>query len=214
MIFVLDKQPSIARKFIAELRDIDLQKNRPRFRANLERIGHLLAYELSKNLVYTPTKVDTPLGTAATELPTQDIVIGTILRAGLPIHHGCLTYFEHAESTFISAHRKHHKSGQFHIEIAHISSPNLEDKVLILTDAMLATGASVVLSLQRLLEYGTPAQIHVVAAIAAEEGIEAVQQHFPEADIWVGAMDAELTARAYIVPGLGDAGDLAFGQKL
>lgn len=214
MVFILNKQPSIARQFIAELRDTEIQKDRMRFRTNLERIGQLLGYELSKNLLYKPIEVETSLGVAPTEVPAQPIVLATILRAGLPLHNGLLTYFDGADNAFISAYRKHHKSGKFSIEVEYAACPNLEDKVLILSDPMLATGSSMVLAAQELMRYGKPAQIHIVATIAAEAGVDYVRRHLPDADIWLGALDAELTAKAYIVPGLGDAGDLAFGAKV
>lgn len=214
MIFILNKQPSIANQFIAELRDVEIQKDRMRFRTNLERLGHLLGYELSKNLEYKTIEVETPLGIAPTQVPSQEIVLGTILRAGLPLHNGLLDYFDGADNAFISAYRKHHKSGEFVIEVEYVACTSLEDKVLILADPMLATGSSMVLAAQALMEYGKPAHIHIVTAIAAEEGVEFVRRHLPDADIWIGAMDEELTAKSYIVPGLGDAGDLAFGSKL
>lgn len=214
MIFILNKQPSIANQFIAELRDVNIQRDRMRFRTNLERIGQLLGYELSKNLEYKPVEVETPLGVAPTVLPSQTVVLATILRAGLPLHNGLLQYFDGADNAFISAYRKHHKSGKFDIEVEYTSCPTIEDKVLIISDPMLATGSSMVLAAQALMQHGTPAKVHIVAAIAAEEGVEHVRRNLPDADIWIGAVDAELTAKSYIVPGLGDAGDLAYGTKL
>ncbi len=214
MIFILNKQPSIANTFIAELRDVNIQRDRMRFRTNLERLGQLLGYELSKNLAFQNRDVETPLGVAPTDLPSQTVVLATILRAGLPMHNGLLYYFDRAENAFISAYRRHRKSGKFDIEVEYTSCPSLEDKVLIISDPMLATGSSMVLAAQALMNYGTPAQIHIVAAIAAEEGVENVRRNLPDADIWIGAVDAELTAKSYIVPGLGDAGDLAYGTKL
>ncbi len=214
MIFILNKQPSIANQFIAELRDVKVQRDRMRFRTNLERIGQLLGYELSKNLEYKRIEVETPLGVAPIDVPAHTAVLATILRAGLPLHNGLLQYFDGADNGFISAYRRHRKSGKFDIEIGYTSCPSIEDKVLILSDPMLASGSSMVLAAQALMEYGTPSQLHIVTAIAAEEGVENVRRNFPNADIWIGAMDAELTAKSYIVPGLGDAGDLAFGTKL
>ena len=214
MIFILNKQPSIANQFIAELRDVNIQRDRMRFRTNLERVGQLLGYELSKNLEFKPVEVETPLGVAPTVLPSQTVVLATILRACLPLHNGLLQYFDGADNAFISAYRKHHKSGKFDIEVEYTSCPTIEDKVLIISDPMLATGSSMVLAAQALMKYGTPAKVHIVAAIAAEEGVENVRRNLPDADIWIGAVDAELTAKSYIVPGLGDAGDLAYGTKL
>lgn len=214
MIFILNKQPSIANQFIAELRDVKIQRDRMRFRTNLERVGQILGYELSKNLDYKHVEVETPLGVAPTQLPAQSVVLATILRAGLPLHNGLLQYFDGADNAFISAYRRHRKSGKFDIEVEYTSCPSIEDKVLILSDPMLASGSSMVLAAQSLMKYGTPSKLHIVTAIAAEEGVENVRRNLPDADIWIGAMDAELTAKSYIVPGLGDAGDLAFGTKL
>jgi uracil phosphoribosyltransferase len=214
MIFNLSEHPSIANTFLADLRDVQVQQDRPRFRRNLERIGEILAYEISKTLPMSVREVETPLGTAPTPVPASRIVLATILRAGLPLHNGLLNYFDQADNAFISAFRKHHKSGAFEIQLDYVSTPNLDGAVLILADPMLATGASLNLALQELHRFGTPAAIHVVTVIASKAGLEAVRRRFPKASVWMAALDEELTAKSYIVPGLGDAGDLAYGEKL
>ena len=213
LLFNLTEKHSVANCFIAELRNINVQKDRMRFRRNLERIGEVLAYEISRTLRYKEAEIDTPLGTAVTALPSQRIVLGTILRAGLPLHQGLLNYFDHADNAFVSAYRRQHKNGSFTIQLDYISTPDLENCVLILADPMLATGASVNLALKEMMRFGIPATVHVVTVIASVAGIEAVRRQHPDAHIWAGAIDEELTAKAYIVPGLGDAGDLAYGEK-
>lgn len=213
MPFDLSKQNSIANHFIAELRDVNVQTDPMRFRRNLERLGEVFAYEISKKLHFEPAEVETPLGVAATQLMPQQPVLATILRAGLPMHQGMLNYFDRADNAFISAYRKHHKDGSFEISVEYLSCPRLDDRVLILSDPMLATGASMVSAVKHLSRFGTPSQIHLVAAIAATDGIQYVRRHLPKAQLWVGSIDEELTAKSYIVPGLGDAGDLAFGVK-
>ncbi|NBC08456.1 MAG: uracil phosphoribosyltransferase [Bacteroidetes bacterium] len=212
-MFNLSTQPSIANRYIAEIRDINIQQDRMRFRRNLERIGEVLAYELSKTLDYAPQQVATPLGEATVELPQQPIVLATILRAGLPMHQGMLHVFDHAENAFVSAYRKHHKDGSFDVHVEYISCPDLEGKILVVCDPMLATGASMSLAIESLLEYGNPAQIHITTGIAATAGVEHIDRVLPDAHLWVGAVDDELTAKSYIVPGLGDAGDLSYGEK-
>lgn len=212
-MFNLSTQPSIANRYIAEIRDINVQQDRMRFRRNLERIGEVLAYELSKTLTYSPRKVTTPLGEATVELPEQPLVLATILRAGLPMHQGMLNVFDHAENAFVSAFRKHHKDGSFDVYVEYISCPDLQDKTLIICDPMLATGASMSLAVESLLEHGQPSQIHVVTGVAATAGVEHIDRVLPDAHLWVGAVDDELTAKSYIVPGLGDAGDLSYGNK-
>ena len=214
MIYNLSEQNSIANKFLAQLRDHQIQKDSLRFRRNLERLGEIFAYEISKMISYSPTDIETPLGTATINLPTNQIVLGTILRAGLPLHQGLLNVFDDAGNAFISAYRKHHKDGSFEIKLEYISCPNLDETVMIMADPMLATGASMVLALQSILEYGTPSSIHVVTAIASTDGINYLVRNFPDIHVWAGAIDEELTAKSYIVPGLGDAGDLSFGAKL
>lgn len=214
MIFNLSATNSIANRFLAELRDIDIQQDRMRFRRNMERIGEILSYEISKTIEYAPHEVETQLGVARTMLPYQRVVLATILRAGLPFHQGMLNYFDGADNAFISAYRRHHKDGSFEIQLDYVSTPDLNDCVLIICDPMLATGASLRLSIQQLLHYGTPASIHVATVIASTEGVEALSAHYPHVHLWMGGLDDELTAKSYIVPGLGDAGDLAYGEKL
>jgi uracil phosphoribosyltransferase len=215
MVQNLGKANSIFNQFVAELRDINVQNDSMRFRKNLERMGEIFAYEISKQFTFENTEVVTPLGVAHHSLIRKQPVIATILRAGLPLHQGILNYFDRAENAFISAYRRHHKDGSFDIAVEYLSAPSLEDKVLILTDPMLATGASMVLTYKALLKRGKPVHTHIVSAIASAEGVDYVKKHLPEnITIWVGAIDEELTAQSYIVPGLGDAGDLAFGNKI
>ncbi|MFN8153599.1 MAG: uracil phosphoribosyltransferase [Bacteroidia bacterium] len=214
MVHLLSEKNSIINLFIAELRNIDVQKDRMRFRRNLERIGEIAALEISKTLPYHQQEVTTPLGIANVSVPAEFPVVGTILRAGLPLHQGLLNYFDHADNAFISAYRKHHKDGSFDIRLEYVGSPNLTGRILILADPMLATGSSMVTTYKALLERGKPRHTHIVAALGSVQGVEYVKKHMPESvDIWIGAIDEELTAQAYIVPGLGDAGDLAFGEK-
>lgn len=214
MIFNLSENNSIANKYLAELRDVNVQKDRMRFRRNLERIGEVLAYEISKTLDYKKQDVETPLGIASIGLPTQKVVLGTILRAGLPMHQGALNVFDDADNAFISAYRMHHKDGTFEINIEYISCPSLDDCVLIMCDPMLATGASMDLALKEIQKFGTPKAIHIVTAVASTYGLEYIRRLNPNAKIWIGAQDDELTAKSYIVPGLGDAGDLSYGSKM
>ncbi len=214
MIFNLSEHHSIANRFIAQIRDVNIQQDRQRFRRNLERLGEILAYEISKTLPYKAGQVETPLGIATANLSSDKIVLATILRAGLPMHQGLLNYFDDADNAFVSAYRLHHKDGTFEINIGYVSCPNLDDKVLIIADPMLATGASMNLAIKGLLEYGQPNSIHIVIAIASSYGLQFIRRKQPKAHIWMGALDEELTAKSYIVPGLGDAGDLAFGKKL
>lgn len=214
MIFNLSEQHSIANRFIAELRSTQIQKDRMRFRRNLERLGEVMAYELSKKLKYQPSSVETPLGIADTAEPIQKLVLATILRAGLPMHQGMLHYFDDADNAFISAYRKHHKDGTFEINVEYVSCPDIEGKVLVIIDPMLATGASMALAAEAMLRHGRPESVHFVTAIASTYGVDYIRRLFPEACIWMGALDEELTAKSYIVPGLGDAGDLSYGPKL
>ncbi|MBO4582314.1 MAG: uracil phosphoribosyltransferase [Bacteroidales bacterium] len=215
MVTVLQLQNSLANTFLAELRNINIQQDSLRFRKNLERLGEVFAYEISKKLAYTSQNIDSPLGIAPMMLPSQPLVIATILRAGLPFHQGILNFFDHAESAFVSAYRKTEKDGSFEIQLDYISAPDLNDKVLILADPMLATGQSVDVSLKGLFHYGMPSKIHVVSVISTIQGINYLKSKLPHnADIWTVAIDEELTAQSYIVPGLGDAGDLAFGEKM
>lgn len=205
---------SIFRNFIGEIRNVEVQGDRIRFRRNLERIGEVMAYEISKTMPFEAVEIKTPLGTANEEIIIEQPVLGTILRAGLPLHQGFLNYFDSAENAFISAYRRHTKGDDFVVEIEYLSSPSVEGKTVILTDPMLATGSSMVLAYQAILQKGTPKHIHVASVIASSEGVEYVKRHLPaNTTIWVGGIDVEMTAQAYIVPGLGDAGDLAYGSK-
>lgn len=213
MIFNLSEHKSVANRFISELRDVTVQGDRMRFRRNLERVGEVLGYELSKTLDYEEKQVETPLGIANVMLPSQRVVLSTILRAGLPLHQGLLNVFDHADNAFASAYRKHHKGGTFEIKLEYLSSPNLDDSVFILADSMLATGASIDIVLREFKQFGTPASIHVVTAVASTNGLNYIRRLHPDVHIWMGALDEELTAKSYIVPGLGDAGDLAYGGK-
>lgn len=213
MIKNLSENHSLLTNWISELRDVDMQNDRMRFRRNLERIGEVIAYEISKELAAVVKETHTPLGISESKVLAEQPVLATILRAGLAMHQGLLNYFDKADNAFISAYRKHHKDGTFDIEIEYVSSPDLENRILILSDPMLATGASLVKTLQSLKSEGLPAQIHIAAAIACTEGLEYVTREIPEATIWCGDIDEEITAKGYIVPGLGDAGDLAYGSK-
>ncbi len=214
MIRVLSESNSIANNFLAELRDVELQKDSLRFRRNLERLGEIFAYEISKTLDYTESEVKTPLGTATVQKTDKNIVLATILRAGLPMHQGMLNYFDFAGNAFISAYRKHHKDGTFEINLQYVTCPDLTKTTLIIADPMLASGQSIAKTLKELTRFGQPKTIHIVSAIAAREGVDHVHRYLPHAHLWLGAIDEELTAKSYIVPGLGDAGDLSFGEKL
>ncbi len=214
MVVNLSEQHSLITNWVAELRDVSIQGDRMRFRRNLERIGEAIAYEISKILPFEEKEVQTPMGIAMHKLLQEQPVLATILRAGLPLHQGLLNYFDKADNAFISAYRKHNKDGSFEISLDYVSCPELEDRVIILSDPMLATGASLVKTIHYLKEEGKPKAIHVVAAIACSVGIEYVVREEPSVTIWCGDIDDELTAKGYIVPGLGDAGDLAFGTKV
>lgn len=215
MIKNLGENNSVFNHFIAELRDVEIQADRMRFRRNLERLGEIFAYEISKTFEYKSAEVTTPLGTAEMRFFTDELVLGTILRAGLPLHQGMLNFFDKADNAFITAYRKYDKNEDFDIRVEYISSPELSGKTLILSDPMLATGASIVKTIRGMLANGTPKHIHIVSALASIEGIDYVQRNLSlhNISLWVGGIDDELTAQAYIVPGLGDAGDLAFGKK-
>lgn len=215
MLVELNKSNSIANRFLAELRETGIQKDPMRFRRNLERMGEVMAYEVSKTMDYHEQDVLSPLGSAQMSLPVDQPVLATILRAGLPLHQGLLNYFDRADNAFVSAYRKHRKGdGGFDIEVEYLSSPSIDDRVLVISDPMLATGRSMVLVYKALMRMGKPKAIHVVAVIASTEGVEFARKHLPaDVHFWVGAIDEEMTAEAYIVPGLGDAGDLAYGNK-
>lgn len=213
MIFNLSKQPSIGLDFIRQLRDVNVQHDSERFRRNLKRIAQILAYEISRTLNYETNEVETPLGVAEGHHVTDKLVLAAILRAGLPMHEGLLHYFGEAENAFIASYRRHHKDGTFEIAMEYATFPDVTGKVLILADAMIATGSSIEKAIEALIEKGEPAKIHVVSAIASTQGLDRLERLFPDCDIWTGAVDEELTAKSYIVPGLGDAGDLAYGEK-
>ena len=199
--------------WVSELRHTEIQTDRMRFRKNLERIGEVMAYEISKTLEWEEKEIPTPLGISVLKVLKEQPVLATILRAGLPFHQGVLNFFDKADNAFVSAYRKHHRDGSFEISVEYVSCPDLENRVLIISDPMLATGASLVKTLQYLKVVGQPKEIHIVSAIACTIGIEFVRRENPGVKIWCGAIDDELTAKGYIVPGLGDAGDLSFGSK-
>jgi len=214
-VHILNEQtPSVFNHILAEIRDEEIQKDRMRFRRNLERCGEILAYEISRELPFEQEEVRTPLGLSEDyRLKTQPVLI-TILRAGLPLHQGLLNVFDHAENGYISAFRKHHKDGSFDIEMEYLACPNIEGKDIIISDPMLASGSSMVLAYKALFEKGKARHCHIVSLIASTEGVEYVKSHVGKnTSIWLGAVDQEMTAQSYIVPGLGDAGDLAFGAK-
>lgn len=213
---VLGGTGSLMSQYIAEMRDEKIQSDSLRFRRNMERVGEIFAYEISKVLRWEKKDIITSLGVATGDVLAEQPVIATILRAGLPLHMGLLNAFDKAQNGFVSAYRKHRKDGRFDIKVEYVSCPSLQDKVLIISDPMLATGASMVLSVKALLSRGIPLHIHIVSILASNQGVDYVRKNMPTEDytLWLGAVDDELTAKAYIVPGLGDAGDLAFGSKL
>ena len=214
MVINLSESHSLISNWISELRSTDIQQDRMRFRKNLERIGEATAYEISKLLPWKEVETQTPLGIHSSKVLLQQPVLATILRAGLPLHQGLLNYFDKADNAFISAYRKHRHDGSFDIHIEYMSSPSLEGRILILSDPMLATGASLVKTIERMRSEGEPIMIHIVTAIACTTGIEYVKRETGNnVTIWCGDIDEEITAKGYIVPGLGDAGDLAFGSK-
>lgn len=215
MVHVIGNNNSVFNEYIAEIRDEKIQKDSMRFRRNMERMGEIMAYEISKTLVFENRETTTPLGIATINRVKEQPVIATILRAGLTLHQGILNYFDKAENAFISAYRKHHKDGSFDVQVEYLACPDINNKTLILCDPMLATGSSMVLTYKALLKRGKPSHIHIVSIIASTEGVEYAKKNLPEnVTIWCGAVDDELTAQAYIVPGLGDAGDLAYGDKI
>jgi uracil phosphoribosyltransferase len=207
--------PSLVSQYMSELRDINVQKDMLRFRRNLERIGEIMAYEISKRLRYRKADVQTPLAMAACDVLDEDVVLATIFRAGIPFHQGFLEYFDHAQNAFVSAYRKYREKENFDVFIEYIASPKIEGKTLVIADPMLATGSSMELSYRALLTKGTPAHIHVASIIASQKAVDYVAQTFPadKTTLWVGAIDPNIDAHSYIVPGLGDAGDLAYGVK-
>lgn len=214
MIHNLSNTKSIFQTFIAEIRDVEIQHDPMRFRKNLERISEVLGYELSKQLTYEDRLVTTPLGEAEVPVLKNQPVLATILRAGLAMHNGLLNYFDRADSAFISAYRKHSTAEDFEIYVEYLASPKIDNRVLVISDPMLATGSSMVTVYKAMLKQGVPSKTYIVAAIATPDALEYCQAHLPDnTEYYVGAIDAELTAQSYIVPGLGDAGDLAYGEK-
>ena len=216
MVHIIGENNSLFNQFIAEIRDVNVQNDPLRFRRNLERVGEIFAYEVSKTFKYAQKEVQTPLGTSLMNLPEDQVVVASILRAGLPLHNGLLNYFDRSENAFISAYRKYNEEGEFIINFEYISSPSIEGKIVILADPMLATGSSMELAYKALLTKGTPKHVHIVSVIASAEGVDFVKNKLNGENItlWMGAVDAELNSQSYIVPGCGDAGDLAFGPKL
>jgi len=214
-IINLSETNSVLNQYISEIRDVQIQKDRLRFRRNIERIGEIMAYEMSKSFPYENREVQTPLGMAPVSVPVSNLVISTILRAGIPFHQGFLSYFDYAENAFVSAYRKYKDTLKFDIYIEYIASPRIDNKTLIITDPMLATGGSMELTYQAMLTKGTPAEIHVASIIASQQAVDHIANIFPEdrTTIWCAAIDPEIDSHSYIVPGLGDAGDLAYGEK-
>lgn len=214
-IIDLSETNSILNQYVSEIRNIEVQADRLRFRRNIERIGEIMAYEMSKTFDYSVKEVQTPLGVAPVSTPDNRLVISTILRAGLPFHHGILNYFDNAENAFVSAYRKYKDTLKFDIHIEYIASPRIDGKTLIITDPMLATGGSMELSYRAMLTKGNPSEIHVVSIIASRKAVDHIASVFPEdkTTIWCAAIDPEINDHSYIVPGLGDAGDLAYGEK-
>ncbi|MCX7861857.1 MAG: uracil phosphoribosyltransferase [Bacteroidales bacterium] len=212
----LGEQNTILNQFLAELRDEHIQTDSMRFRRNLERVGEIFAYEISKQLQYETREVVTPLGIATMNIPSEKPVLATILRAGLPLHQGLLNFFDNADNSFISAFRKYSKDGTFHIELEYISCPKLDNRTLILCDPMIATGSSIILAYNALISNGSPKHIHIVTVIISKDAIKKLQKNLPlkNLTIWTAAIDEELTVKSYIVPGIGDAGDLAYGSKI
>lgn len=214
MIHHFAKNNSLLNTWVNELRNVDVQQDRMRFRRNMERIGEVAAHEISKTMNYKEVEISTPLGTYTGKALEQEPVLVTILRAGIPLYQGLLNYFDKADSGFVAAYRKHKPDESFEINQEYVTCPDLNNRTLIIADPMLATGASLIMALEELYEYGKPQKVHIVAAIACSEGIDAVKHRFPDFEIWVADLDEELTAKGYIVPGLGDAGDLSFGSKM
>ncbi len=210
----LSQQNSVLNTFISEIRHVETQKDSMRFRRNIERIGEVLGYEMSKSLNYKPSTVETPLGKCDTTLLDNNVVLCSILRAGVPLHNGLLNYFDASENAFISAYR-HHNPESFEIIVEYLACPNLEGKTLILADPMLATGQSLVATFEALKPYGTPKEVHLISVIGSQEGVNYISNNFNEnTHLWIAAIDEKLNDKGYIIPGLGDAGDLAFGEKL
>jgi len=214
MMHILSNEVSLVNSWINELRNVEVQTDRMKFRRNMERIGEIAAFEISKKLDYKEVEITTPLDKIKVKEIAIQPVITTILRAGVPLFQGVLNYFDKADCGFVAAYRKHDMNDYFSIKQDYLTCPNIEGRPLIVADPMLATGASLIEALKDLLTHGKPSQIHIVAAIASRQGAEAIRTAYPEAQIWIGAIDEELTSKGYITPGLGDAGDLSFGEKL
>ncbi len=214
MMHILSNEVSLVNSWINELRNVEVQTDRMKFRRNMERIGEIAAFEISKKLDYKEVEITTPLDKIKVREIAVQPVITTILRAGVPLFQGVLNYFDKADCGFVAAYRKHDMNDYFSIKQDYLTCPNIEGRPLIVADPMLATGASLIEALKDLLTHGKPSQIHIVAAIASRQGAEAIRTAYPEAHIWIGAIDEELTSKGYITPGLGDAGDLSFGEKL
>ena len=214
MMHILSNEVSLVNSWINELRNVEVQTDRMKFRRNMERIGEIAAFEISKKLDYKEVEITTPLDKIKVKEIAVQPVITTILRAGVPLFQGVLNYFDKADCGFVAAYRKHDMNDYFSIKQDYLTCPNIEGRPLIVADPMLATGASLIEALKDLLTHGKPSQIHIVAAIASRQGAEAIRTAYPEAHIWIGAIDEELTSKGYIMPGLGDAGDLSFGEKL
>ncbi|RMZ60180.1 uracil phosphoribosyltransferase [Chryseobacterium nematophagum] len=211
---VLSQQFSLVNSWINELRNVEVQNDRMRFRRNLERIGEIAAFEISKGLEQKEIEIQTPLDTIKVKEIAVQPVITTILRAGVPLFQGILNYFDHADCGFVAAYRKHDANDYFSIKQDYLTCPNIDNRPLIVADPMLATGASLIEAIKDLLTHGTPTQLHIVVAIASKQGVETIANAYPNAKIWVGAIDEQLTSKGYITPGLGDAGDLSYGEKL
>lgn len=211
----IGEKQTVFNHFISEIRDINIQNDSMRFRRNIERIGEVFAYEISKEMDYDNKEITTPLGISTEKLMIEKPILATILRAGLPLHQGFLNYFDSSDSAFVSAYRKHKKGGEFEIKIEYLSSPNLNNKVIILCDPMIASGASMIMAMEAILRKWQPKHIHIVGIIASSEGIQYLKENSPikNCTLWIGSEDSEMTSQSYIVPGLGDAGDLAFGEK-
>lgn len=213
---IVNQQDSVLNNYLAELRSVEIQKDPMRFRRNIERIGMLMAYEVSKKMAYEQKNVVTPLGVAPVNVPADKIVVGSIMRAGLPMHNGVLDTFDRAENCFISAYRKYTSAESFEIHLEYVATPDLDGKILLMCDPMLATGQSLALTVQALKKYGKPKHTHIMCVIGSQQGVECLKEAFKGEDVtlWVAAVDEVLNSHKYIVPGLGDAGDLAFGEKL
>lgn len=213
-VYLLNQENSLLQQFVSELRDVRIQKDRARFRRNIQRIGQIMAYEISKKLEWKTVDVTTPLGVHQSSHLVEQPVLATILRAGLSMHQGMLDFFDHADCAFISAYRNHHSDHSFDIVVEYLASPDIENKTLLLIDPMLATGQSIELTYRAILKRGKPKAVHIVSLIGSREGVAYVNEKLPEATLWLADMDNELNEYGYIIPGLGDAGDLSFGEKI